>query len=185
MTASAMPPPRFVKRNSTSELCKLATFSAKVGTDSAPCGAGSGVASGDGEGARIPGVAVGEVCAGVAVTGPGLGAICFARYISHMTSPTTQRATTIHAVRSINSVLHDQTQRRISFWDPPAQRGGTGSYPHPPHGWQRARRFNPSQLPFRTPCVSTDSRKYLEQVGVNRQPQSGPQSRRSNGESVH
>src|SRR5262245_60467698 len=180
-----MPPPRLVKRNSTSELRNVSTFSVKVGTDSAPCGAGSAVASGDGEGARIPGVAVGEGCPGAAATGAGLGAICFARYISHTTSPTTQRATTIHAVRSINSVLHDQTQRRISFSHPHAQRGGTGSYPHPPHGWHRARRFNPSQLPCRTPCVSTASRKYLEQVGVNRQPQSGPQSRRSNGESVH
>src|SRR5262245_22688512 len=113
MTASAMPPPRFVKRNSTSELCKVATFSAKVGTGSAPCGAGSGVASGDGEGARIPSVAVGEACPVDAVKGAGLGVICFARYISHSTSPTTQRATTIHAVRSINLVLHDQTQRPI------------------------------------------------------------------------
>src|SRR4029077_12478687 len=141
-----MPPPRLVKRNSKSELRSVSTFSAKVGVDSVPCGAASGVASGDGEGPGIVGVAVGEVCPCVAVTGAGLGAICFARYISHTTRPTTQRATTIHAVRSINSVLHDQTQRRISFRDPPTQRGGTGSYPHPPHGWQRARRFNPSQL---------------------------------------
>jgi hypothetical protein len=180
-----MPPPRLVKRNSKSELRNVSTFSEKIGTDSAPGDAGSGVASGEGEGSRTAGVAVGDVCPAVVVTGARLGAICFARYISHTTSPTTQRATTIHAVRSINSVLHDQTQRRTSFSDPPAQRGGTGSYPHPPHGWQRARRFNPSQLPCRTPCVSTASRKYLEQLGVNRQPQSGPQSRRSNGESVH
>src|SRR6476660_3700803 len=113
--ASAMPPPRLVKRNSKSELRSVSTFSAKVGTDSASCGADSGEASGDGDGARIAGVAVDEVCPGVAVTRAGLGAICFARYTSHMTSPTTQRATTIHAVRSINSVLHDQTQRRTSF----------------------------------------------------------------------
>src|SRR5215813_9106239 len=105
MTASAIPPPRLVKRNSTSELRNISTFSSKVGPDSTPCGEASGEASGDGEGARIAGVAVGEVCPGVAVTGAGLGVICFARYISHMTSPTTQRATTIHAVRSINSVL--------------------------------------------------------------------------------
>jgi len=102
-----MPPPRLVKRNSKSELRSVSTFSSKAGTDSAPCGAASGVASGDGEGARTAGVAVGKVCPGVAVTWAGLGAICFARYISHTTSPTTQRATTIHAVRSINSVLHD------------------------------------------------------------------------------
>src|SRR5215831_8030628 len=115
MTASAMPPPRFVKRNSTSELRNVSIFSSKLGTDSAPCGATSDVASGDGEVVRIAGVAVGEVCPVGAVTGAGRGAICFARYISHTTSPTTQRATTIHAVRSINSVLQDQTQRRISF----------------------------------------------------------------------
>src|SRR5213076_1763083 len=110
-----MPPPRLVKRNSKSELRNVSTFSAKVGTDSAPCGAASGEASGDGEGARTAGVPVGEVRPGVAVAGAGLGAICFARYISHTTSPTTQRATTIHAVRSIISFLHDQTQRRTLF----------------------------------------------------------------------
>src|SRR5262245_52144890 len=102
-----MPPPRFVKRNSTSELRNVSIFSAKLGSDSAPSGAASGEASGCGEGAKIPGVAVGEACPEVAMTGAGLGAICFARYISHTTSPTTQRATTIHAVRSINLVWHD------------------------------------------------------------------------------
>src|SRR4029077_725653 len=110
-----MPPPRLVKRNSKSELRNVSSFSAKVGTESAPCGAASGEANGDGEGARTAGVAVGEVCPGAAVTGAGLGARCFARYTSHTTSPTTQRATTTHAVRSINSVLHDQTQRRTSL----------------------------------------------------------------------
>src|SRR5215469_17884882 len=115
MIASAMPPPRFVKRNSTSELRNVSIFSAKAGTDSAPWGTDSGEARGDGEGARISGVTVGEICPDTAVTGARLGPICFARYISHTTSPTTQRATTIHAVRSINLVLHDQTQRRTSF----------------------------------------------------------------------
>src|SRR4030095_15501720 len=110
-----MPPPRLVKRNSTSELRNVSSFSAKDGTDSAPCGATSGEASGDGDGVKIAGVAAGEVCPGVAVTGAGLGAICFARYISHTTSPTTQKATTIHAGRSINLILHDQTQRRTVF----------------------------------------------------------------------
>src|SRR6516225_5105618 len=110
-----MPPPRLVKCNSKSELRSVSSFSAKVGTDSAPCGAVSGEVSGDGESASIAGVAVGEACPVDAVMGAGLGAICFARYISHSTSPTTQRATTIHAVRSINLILHDQTQRWISF----------------------------------------------------------------------
>src|SRR5262245_43850471 len=107
ITASAMPPPRLVKRNSTSELRNDSIFSSKIGTDSEPCGAVSGVASGDGEGARTNGDAVGDVCPGAAAMGAGRGAICFARYTSHTTSPTTQRATTIQAVRSINLVLHD------------------------------------------------------------------------------
>src|SRR5215472_9884518 len=107
-----MPPPRLVKRSSTSDVRNVSVFSAKLGTGSAACGAASGVTTADGEGAAIAGVAVGEVCPGAVVAGAGLGAICFARYISHTTSPTTQRATTIHAVRSINSVLHDQTRRR-------------------------------------------------------------------------
>src|ERR1051325_4170294 len=98
----------------------------------------------NGECATKAGVAVREGCPCVAVTAAGLGAICFARYISHTTRPTTQRATAIHAVRSINLVLHDQTQRRISFGDPPAQRAHTGSYPHPPHRWQQPSTFNPS-----------------------------------------
>src|SRR4029077_14737318 len=106
-----IPPPRLVKRNSKSELRSVSSFSAKVGTDSAPSGADSGAASGDGEGATIAGVVVGGGSLWVAVTGGGLGAICFARYTSHTTSPIMQRGTTIHAVRSINSILHDQTQR--------------------------------------------------------------------------
>src|SRR5262249_61732343 len=100
-----MPPPRLVKRNSKSELRSVSTFSTKVGTDSAPCGAVSGEASGDGEGARIAGGAVGEGCPGVAVTGAGLGAIWIARYISHTTRPTTQSATRVPAVASINATL--------------------------------------------------------------------------------
>jgi hypothetical protein len=35
------------------------------------------------------------------------------------------------------------------------------------------------------PCTSTASRKYAEHVGVNRQPESGPQSKPRSGESVH
>src|SRR5215475_1528280 len=107
MIASAMPPPRFVNRSSTSELRNVSSFSAKAGADSLTGGAASGVAIGDDEGGIIAGVAVDKVCPGLGVTGTGLGAICFARYISHTTRPTTQRATTIHAVRSINLVLHD------------------------------------------------------------------------------
>src|SRR5947209_13340343 len=114
----------------------------------------------------------------------------------------TQRATTIHAVRSINgksslsgySAEPGPTVKLDSRCSMPIEAGkldakflplGTGSYPHPPHGWHRARRFNPSQLPWRIPCTSTASKKYAEQVGVNRQPELGPQSKRRNGESVH
>ena len=130
-----MPPPRLVKCNSKSELRSVSSFSAKVGTDSAPCGAASGVASGDGEGPRIAGVAVCEVCPCVAVTGAGLGAICFARYISHTTSPTTQRATTIHAVRSIKNHAEAAIHRRTA-WSSDASHhssaaGPDHTQPHP------------------------------------------------------
>jgi len=63
--------------------------------------------------------------------------------------------------------------------------GGTGSCPQPPQGWHRARRFNPIQLPQATPCVSIASKKYAEQVGVNRQPEPGPQIKVRSGENVH
>src|SRR4030095_11978236 len=62
---------------------------------------------------------------------------------------------------------------------------GTGSCPAPPQGWHRARRLNPNQLPPTTPCVSTASKKYAEQVGLNRQPESGPQIKESSGENVY
>ena len=45
---------------------------------------------------------------------------------------------------------------------------GTGSYPDPPHGWQRAMRFTPSQPPFKTPYLRIASKVYCEQVGVKR-----------------
>jgi hypothetical protein len=64
-------------------------------------------------------------------------------------------------------------------------RTGTGSCPQPPHGWHRANRFNPNQVPWRMPCASTASKKYAEQVGENRQPELGPQSKQRSGESVH
>ena len=45
---------------------------------------------------------------------------------------------------------------------------GTGSYPEPPHGWQRDMRFNVSQPPLKGPYLRSASRAYCEQVGVKR-----------------
>lgn len=43
---------------------------------------------------------------------------------------------------------------------------GTGSYPCPPHGWQRPIRFSASQKPLKGPCFFMASIAYSEQVGV-------------------
>jgi hypothetical protein len=61
---------------------------------------------------------------------------------------------------------------------------GTGSCPQPPHGWQRQTRFVASQLPARAPCVRNASSAYREQLGVNRQPASGPNKKVIVGESI-
>ena len=45
---------------------------------------------------------------------------------------------------------------------------GTGSYPEPPHGWQRAMRLAASQPPLITPYLRIASMAYCEQVGVYR-----------------
>ena len=45
---------------------------------------------------------------------------------------------------------------------------GTGSYPLPPQGWQRARRRKVSHPPFSGPYLRSASSAYCEQVGVNR-----------------
>jgi hypothetical protein len=45
---------------------------------------------------------------------------------------------------------------------------GTGSYPLPPHGWQRAIRFTASHSPFIGPCFFNASSAYWLQVGVKR-----------------
>src|SRR5262249_38989674 len=122
--------------------------------------------------------------------------------IGHIRSRTTKTLTTIQAVRSIYrksslSGYSAEPGRVVKLdWScsMPGTAGkldakllplGTGSNPHPPQGWHRARRFNPRQLPRQAPCVSTASRKYAEHVGVNRQPESGPHSKPRSGESVH
>ncbi len=45
---------------------------------------------------------------------------------------------------------------------------GTGSYPLPPHGWQRDKRLTVSHNPFNGPYLRSASSAYWEQVGVNR-----------------
>lgn len=46
-------------------------------------------------------------------------------------------------------------------------RYGTGSYPCPPHGWQRNIRLMASHSPLNGPCFLMASRAYCEHVGVN------------------
>jgi len=76
-TASLMPPPRFVRRNSTSEFRSVSIFSEKLETGSALFGVPSGAAGG-GEASKILGVAVGDGRPDAALTGTGRGGICFA-----------------------------------------------------------------------------------------------------------
>jgi hypothetical protein len=45
---------------------------------------------------------------------------------------------------------------------------GTGSWPVPPHGWQRAKRLAANQLPRTAPYLAIASAAYAEQVGVYR-----------------
>ena len=72
-----MPPPRFVRRSSTSEFRSVSIFSAKAGTGSAGFGEVSGLA-GVGEGKKSCGVAEGEVCLDATVAGVGGGDIFLA-----------------------------------------------------------------------------------------------------------
>src|SRR5438093_13729286 len=62
---------------------------------------------------------------------------------------------------------------------------GTGSWPVPPQGWQRARRFKPSPPPRRRPCVSTAPQKYTDQVGGNRPPTPDPQITETTGDRAY
>src|SRR5262249_51147550 len=110
-----MPPPRLVKCNSTSALRSVSVRS----TNGAGVALGAGVATtadcaatvaaADAAGvALVPGTA-GE---GV-VAAPGRGAACREVHICQAKSPSTQRVTAIHAVRSIN-YLRLLTRRRNS-----------------------------------------------------------------------
>src|SRR2546423_6870734 len=98
-----MPPPRFVRRSSTSPFRRVSLFSANAGVASAAgvaLGAGGGEDEARGTGdALVPakGVGVGDKAD---VAGRGLG-VCLAIHHSHATNPMTQSITAIHAVRSI------------------------------------------------------------------------------------
>ena len=52
--------------------------------------------------------------------------------------------------------------------------GGTGSYPWPPHGWQRARRRIDRRRPRSTPWLEIDSSAYDEQLGSKRHGEGRP-----------
>src|SRR5436189_4199079 len=112
-TASLIPPPRFVRRSSTSELRSVSIFSGKLGAVSAALDGIAGAATTGGVEALPAPVGLGEICCGAVATGARLGGVCFTRYSSHNTSPTTQRATAIQAVRSIKShaeaIIHKRT----------------------------------------------------------------------------
>ena len=112
-TASLIPPPRFVRWSSTSELRSVSIFSGKLGVVSAALDGISGAATTGGGEPLAAAVGTGEICCGAVGIEARLGGVCFTRYSSHTTSPTTQRATAIQAVRSIKShadaVIHKRT----------------------------------------------------------------------------
>src|SRR5437773_11544620 len=72
--ASLIPPPRFVRRSSTSELRSVSIFSGKLGTGSAALGATSGAAGGFGDAV----VAVGGARLGETLVRVGIGGVFFA-----------------------------------------------------------------------------------------------------------
>jgi hypothetical protein len=76
-TASLMPPPRFVRRSSTSEFRSVSIFSAKLETGSAGFGVVSATA-GVGEASKTFGVAVGDGCPDATLIGACRVGICFA-----------------------------------------------------------------------------------------------------------
>src|SRR5438552_17690745 len=112
-----MPPPRFVRRSSTSSFRKLSAFSANAGVASA---AGVAVAAAAGEdGVRGAADAL-AVASGGGVAdnagGTGRGGWCLPVHQVHASKPMTQSITTIHAVRSIKLVA--PAIHRAATWQP-------------------------------------------------------------------
>ena len=134
-TASLIPPPRFVRRSSTSELRSVSIFSGKLGAASAAFAGIAGAATTGGVEALPAAVGMGEICCGAAVTGARLGGVCFTRYSSHSTSPTTERATAIQAVRSIKSHAEPAIHKRTACLSEVLRRvsaaGPDHGLPHP------------------------------------------------------
>lgn len=69
--------------------------------------------------------------------------------------------------------LYLVVKRAAVHGSPPLRGGwvgpyGTGSYPLPPHGWQRPMRLMVSQNPLNKPYFLKASNPYCEQVGENR-----------------
>src|SRR5436305_7063315 len=113
-TASLIPPPRFVRRSSTSELRSVSIFSGKLGAASAAFDGIAGAETTGGVEALPAAVGMGEICCGPGVPGARLGGVCFTRYNSHRTSPTTERATAIQAVRSIKGHAEKAIHKRTA-----------------------------------------------------------------------
>src|SRR5213594_4337847 len=97
-----MPPPRFVRRSSTSSFRKISAFSANAGVASA---AGVAVAAAVGAGGVRGAADALAVASGSGVGdnagGTGRGGWCLLVHQVHVSKPMTQSITTIHAVRSI------------------------------------------------------------------------------------
>src|SRR5213594_1855423 len=100
-----MPPPRFVRRSSTSSFRKISAFSANAGVASA---AGVAVAAAVGEGGVRGAADALAVASGSGVGdnagGAGRGGWCLPVHHVHVSKAMTQSITTIHAVRSIKLV---------------------------------------------------------------------------------
>src|SRR5262245_37501358 len=73
-----------------------------------------------------------------------------------------------NSARNPTTTTKDKTtakRTRFSIDNSQCRRGGTGSKPNEPSGWQRASRRRPSQTPLPTPWVRMASAMYVEQDG--------------------
>src|SRR5437867_3152607 len=94
-----MPPPRFVRRSSTSSFRKISAFSANAGVAFAAAVGEGGVRGAADALAVASGSGVGDNAGGT-----GRGGWCLPVHQVHVSKPMTQSITTIHAVRSIKLV---------------------------------------------------------------------------------
>ena len=68
----------------------------------------------------------------------------------------------------IENLRNRKSRKRCICWFTVKEAYGTGSWPWPPQGWQRAILFSVSQPPFNGPYFFIASIPYCEQVGVYR-----------------